>query len=135
MRILLITACLALVAAVPVPALAVVNPIIVNIQPLAANGPRGRVSFFQLGSDVVVNVTLDREQAGTKSAEIRRGSCANLAPQIQWNVVGVSGTQQTTRLPNVALNQLLGHAFVVNATQDRSSPVIGCADIRDVDAN
>jgi hypothetical protein len=133
MRMLLITACLALVAAVPVPAIAVVNPIIVNIQPIAPNGPRGKVSFFQLGSDVVVNVTLDHEQSGTQSAGIRRGSCKSLAPQAQWNVVSVSGSQQTTRLPNVELNQLLGHAFVVNATQNQSSPVIGCADIRDVD--
>jgi hypothetical protein len=133
MRMLLITAGVALVAAVPTPALAVANPIIVNIQPIIPNGPRGRVSFFQLGSDVVVNVTLDRERAGTQSAGIRRGSCANLAPQAQWNLVDVSGTQQTTRLPNVELNQLLGHAFVVNATQDRSSPIIGCADIRDAD--
>jgi hypothetical protein len=133
MRMLLLTAGLALIAAVPAPALAVVNPIIVNIQPIIPNGPRGRVSFFQLGSDVVVNVTLDHERAGTQSAGIRRGSCANLAPQAQWNVVDVSGTQQTTRLPKVELNQLLGHAFVVNATQDHSSPVIGCADIRDVD--
>jgi len=133
MRMLLMTACLALVAAVPAPALALVNPIIVNIRPISPNGPRGRVSFFQLGSDVVVNVTLDREIAGTQSAGIRRGSCATLAPQTQWNVVSVSGTQQTTRLPNVELNQLLGHAFVVNATESRSSPVIGCADIRDVD--
>jgi hypothetical protein len=123
----------ALMAAVTAPALAVVNPIIVNIRPITPNGPRGRVSFFQLGGDVVVNVTLDRERAGTQSAGIRRGSCANLAPQPQWNLVDVSGTQQTTRLPNVGLNQLLGHAFVVNATQDRSSPVIGCADIRDTD--
>jgi hypothetical protein len=128
---LLITAGVALVATMPAPALAIVNPIIVNIRPIIPNGPSGRVSFFQLGSDVVVNVTLDRERTGTQSAEIRRGSCTSLAPQAQWNVVGVSGAQQTTRLPNVELNQLLGHAFVVNATQDRSSPVIGCADIRD----
>jgi hypothetical protein len=123
----------ALMAAVSAPALAVVNPIIVNIRPIIPNGPRGRVSFFQLGGDVVVNVTLDRERAGTQSAGIRRGSCANLAPQAQWNLVDVSGAQQTTRLPNVELNQLLGHAFVVNATPDRSSPIIGCADIRDTD--
>jgi hypothetical protein len=131
MRLLLMTAGVALLATVPAPALAIVNPIIVNIRPIIRNGPSGRVSFFQLGSDVVVNVTLDRERAGTQSADIRRGSCASLAPQAQWNVVGVTGTQQTTRLPNVELNQLIGHAFVVNATQDRSSPVIGCADIRD----
>jgi hypothetical protein len=131
MRMLLITAGVALVATMPAPALAIVNPIIVNIRSIIPNGPSGRVSFFQLGSDVVVNVTLDRERTGTQSAEIRRGSCTSLAPQAQWNVVGVSGAQQTTRLPNVELNQLLGHAFVVNATQDRSSPVIGCADIRD----
>jgi hypothetical protein len=131
MRLLLMTAGVALLATVPAPALAIVNPIIVNIRSIIRNGPSGRVSFFQLGSDVVVNVTLDRERAGTQSADIRRGSCASLAPQAQWNVVGVTGTQQTTRLPNVELNQLIGHAFVVNATQDRSSPVIGCADIRD----
>jgi hypothetical protein len=130
---LLIIAGVALVAAVPAPVLAVVNPIIANIQPSSPNGPRGKVSFFQLGSDVVVNVTLDHERSGTQSAGIRAGSCAKLAPQTQWNVVDVSGAQQTTRLPNVGLNQLLGHAFVVNATQDRSSPVIGCADIRDAE--
>jgi hypothetical protein len=129
----ILTAGVVLMTAVPVPALAVANPIVANIRPIIPNGPRGRVSFFQLGGDVVVNVTLDHERAGTRAAEIRRGSCASLAPQAQWNVVDVSGTQQTTRLPKVELNQLLGHAFVVNATQDHSSPVIGCADIRDAD--
>jgi hypothetical protein len=111
--------------------IAVANPIVVNIQPTGSNGPRGRVSFFQLGSDVVVNVTLDHDVAGTQSAGIRRGSCANLTNQLQWNVVDVSGAQQTTRLPNVELNELLGHAFVINRTQDRTSPVIACADIRE----
>jgi hypothetical protein len=66
------TAGVALLATVPAPALAIVNPIIVNIRPIIRNGPSGRVSFFQLGSDVVVNVTLDRERAGTQSADIRR---------------------------------------------------------------
>jgi hypothetical protein len=127
------TAIVSLIAAVAAPAGAIVNPIVVDIRPKVAGGPHGRVSFFQLGSDVVVNVTLNRDQGKTQSAGIRRGSCANYAPQAQWNVVGVTGASQTTRLPNVALNQLLGHAFVVNATQDSSSPVIGCADIRDAD--
>src|SRR5580658_369815 len=131
MRIVLMAAVLALVAAVPLPALAVVNPIIVDVRPIARNGPIGRVSFFQLGGGVVVNVTLDSGRGGAEAAGIRRGTCASLAPQAQWYVVDVSGTQQTTRLPNVELNQLLGHAFVVNATQDRSSPIIGCADIHD----
>lgn len=133
MRIFLTTVGIAFMAAVAAPALAVVNPIIVNLQPITPNGPRGKVSFFQLGSDVVVNVTLDRGLGGSQSADIRRGTCAKLAPQAQWNVVDVSGSQQTTRLPNVELNQLLGHAFVVNATENRSSRIIGCADIRDSD--
>jgi hypothetical protein len=124
---------IAFMAAVAAPALAVVNPIIANLQPITPNGPRGKVSFFQLGSDVVVNVTLDHGLGGSQSADIRRGTCAKLAPQVQWNVVDVSGSQQTTRLPHVALNQLLGHALVVNATENRSSRIIGCADIRDTD--
>src|ERR1700721_1458653 len=106
------TAGIALMAAVPAPSLAVVNPIIAKIQPIAPNGPRGRVSFFQLGSDVVVNVTLDRGLGGSQSADIRRGTCAKLAPQAQWNVVDVSGSQPTTRVPPVELNELLRHAFV-----------------------
>ncbi len=116
--------------ALAAPALAISNPIIVNIRPVGTAGARGTVSFFQLGSGIIVNVMLHRDRKGTQSVGIHRGTCASYRPRADWVVVGVSGQTQETRVPNLRLSQLLGHVVVIHRTRDRSSAVIGCAAIR-----
>lgn len=124
-------ASVALVVTPSAPVLAVVNPIVAQIHPVGANGARGRVSFFQLGNDVVVNVVLQHGRKGTQSVGIHEGTCARYRPRANWVVVGVEGSTQSTRVPHLKLKQLLGHALVIHKTRDRSSAAIGCADIRD----
>lgn len=126
-----IAATAALVVAFAAPALAMHNPIVVNIRPTVANGARGHATFFQIGQDVDVAVILGRDRKGTQSVGIHRGTCAKYDPRPDWVVVGVAGTTQDTRLPNVRLSRLLRHALVVHRTKNRSSLAIGCATIVD----
>jgi hypothetical protein len=121
----------AMLAATAVPALAIHNPIVVDVRPTAPNGARGHVTFFQVGSNVDVTVILGRDRKGTQSVGIHKGTCTKYDPRPDWVVVGVSGTTQDTRLPNMSLPRLLGHALVIHRTKSRSSPAIGCANIRD----
>lgn len=120
-----------LLCAAAAPALALHNPLVAVISPVGAHGAHGRATFFQLGNDVLVTVILRTDRPGTQSVGIHRGTCARFEPRPDWVVVGVGGTTQETRLPRFRLNRLLGHVLVVHARRDRSSPVIGCAAIRD----
>lgn len=120
-----------MLAGTAVPALAIHNPIVVDVRPTVPNGARGHVTFFQLGPNVDVTVILGRDRKGTQSVGIHKGTCAKYDPRPDWVVVGVSGTTQETRLPNISLSRLLGHALVIHRTKSRSSAAIGCANIRD----
>jgi hypothetical protein len=121
----------AMIAATSAPALAIHNPIVVDVRPTVPNGARGHATFFQVGPNVDVTVILGRDRKGTQSVGIHKGTCAKYDPRPDWVVVGVASTTQDTRLPNLSLPRLLNHALVVHRTKSRSSPAIGCADIRD----
>lgn len=128
-----IVAAVTMAGMVRTPALAIHNPIVANIRPTVPGGARGHATFFQLGADIDVTVILGRDRKGTQSVGIHKGTCAKYASQPDWVVVGVAGTTQQTRLPNVRLNRLLRHVLIVHRTKVRSSPAIGCAAILDRD--
>ena len=112
------------------PALAIENPLVAPINPIGQGGARGNVTFFQLGSNVNVAVSLASGIAGEASVDLRKGTCKSYAPNSRWPLGSFGGSSQETRLPNTKLQSLVGEVLLVHKTQDVASPAIGCAEIR-----
>jgi hypothetical protein len=111
------------------PALALENPLVADISPIGAGGAHGKVTLFQLGHDVNVDVILASDRSGSQGLDIRKGTCKSYAETARWPLNPVSGTDQPTRL-NAKLEEFVGNALLVHKTADTSSPVVGCADLR-----
>jgi hypothetical protein len=112
------------------PAMAIENPLVASIKPVGQGGTRGNVTFFQMGTNVNVAVTLDKGIAGEGSVDLRKGTCNSYAPNSKWPLGSFGGSSQETRLPNTKLETLVGEVLLVHKTQDVASPAIGCAEIR-----
>jgi hypothetical protein len=112
------------------PALAIENPLVATIKPVGQGGTRGNVTFFQMGSNVNVAVSLESAIAGEASLDLRTGTCKSFAQNSKWPLGSFGGSSQETRLPNTKLESLVGEVLLVHKTQDVASPVIGCAEIR-----
>jgi hypothetical protein len=112
------------------PAMAIENPLVASIKPVGQGGTRGNVTFFQMGTNVNVAVTLDSGIAGEASLDLRQGTCKSYAPNSKWPLGSFAGSSQETRLPNTKLQTLVGEVLLVHKTQDVASPAIGCAEIR-----
>ncbi|MDB5092688.1 MAG: hypothetical protein JWO85_789 [Candidatus Eremiobacteraeota bacterium] len=112
------------------PALAIENPLVATIKPVGQGGTRGNVTFFQMGSNVNVGVSLESAVAGEASLDLRTGTCKTYAQNSRWPLGSFGGRTQETRLPNTKLESLVGEVLLVHKTQDVGSPVIGCAEIR-----
>jgi len=108
------------------PALAVDNPLVVEVQPVGADGVHGNATLFQLGDHVDVAVNLDGNESGSQAVDVRRGSCKSYAEGAKWPL----GSSQETRLPNIKLESLLGNVLLIHKTAEQSSPVVGCAQIK-----
>jgi len=112
------------------PALALENPLVAAINPIGQGGTRGNVTFFQMGNNVNVAVSLASGIAGEASLDLRKGTCKSYAPSARWPLGSFGGSSQETRLPNTKLQSLIGEVLLVHKTPDVASPAIGCADIR-----
>ena len=95
-----------------------------------AAAARGNVTFFQMGSNVNVAVSLESGIAGEASLDLRTGTCKAYAQHSKWPLGSFGGSTQETRLPNTKLENLVGEVLLVHKTHDVGSPVIGCAEIR-----
>ena len=112
------------------PALAIENPLVATIKPVGQGGTRGNVTFFQMGSNVNVAVSLESGVAGEASLDLRTGTCKAYAQNSKWPLGSFGGSTQETRLPNTKLENLVGEVLLVHKTHDVGSPVIGCAELR-----
>jgi hypothetical protein len=131
-RIVIAAAVVAAMSAVifATPVLAIENPLVATINPIGQGGARGNVTFFQMGSNVNVAVSLDAGVAGEAAFDLRKGTCKTYAQNSRWPLGSFGGSSQETRLPNTKLEALVGEVLLIHKTQDVGSPAIGCAEIR-----
>jgi hypothetical protein len=108
------------------PALALENPLVIDVQPVGSDGVHGNATLFQLGDKVDLAVNLDGNQSGSQAIDIRKGSCKSYAGSAKWPL----GTSQETLLPNTKIESLLGNVLLIHKSAEQSSPVVGCADIK-----
>lgn len=111
---------------VAAPALAISNPLVAEITPAGGGNVHGNVTFFQLGSNVQVGLNLSGGNANAEAVDIRKGTCKSYSDTARWPL----GASQDTRLPNTKLQDLVGSVLLIHKTQDESSPVAGCAQIK-----
>jgi hypothetical protein len=123
-----VAACSATILATP--ALAIDNPIAATIAPLGSKGASGNVTFFQMGQNVNVSVSLDKDSQGAQALDLRKGTCKSFAQSSAWPLGSFNGSSQETRLPNTTLEKLVGNVLLIHKSQDVSSPAIGCAQIK-----
>ncbi len=112
------------------PALAVENPLVVNITPVGSAGAHGKATVMQLASNVNVDVILDKSTPSSEALDIHKGSCKSYAGTATRTLVAVNGTTQDTKLGNTKLDDLVGNVLLVHKTGEATSPVVGCADLR-----
>jgi hypothetical protein len=112
------------------PALAIENPIAATIAPVGAKGASGNVTFFQMGNNVNVNVSLDKDTQGVQALDLRKGTCKSFAPSSAWPLGTFNGSSQETRLPNTTLEKLVGNVLLIHQSENVNSPAIGCAQIK-----
>jgi hypothetical protein len=108
------------------PALALDNPLVIDVQPVGADGVHGNATLFQLGDKVDLAVNLDGNESASQAIDIRKGSCKSYAATAKWPL----GASQETLLPNTKVESLLGNVLLIHKTADVSSPVVGCAEIK-----
>lgn len=108
-----------------VPALAVTNPLVAPIIPLAGSNVRGNVTFFQLGKNVAVGLNLTG-LGGAQAIDIRKGSCKSYAATPAMPL----GDGQDTQLSNTTLAQLSGNVLLIHKSADVASPAVGCAEAK-----
>ena len=124
-RIAMIAGALAALA-LGAPALALDNPLIIDVQPVGADGVHGNATLFQLGDDIDLAVNLDGNDSASQAIDIRKGSCKSYADSGKWPL----GASQETRLPKTKVESLLGNVLLIHKTSEESSPVVGCAEIK-----
>ena len=112
--------------ALGMPALALDNPLVIQVEPVGSDGVHGNATLFQLGDKVDLAVNLDGNQSGSQAVDIRKGSCKSYAERAKWPL----GASQETLLPNTKVDGLLGNVLLIHKTAEESSPVIGCAEIK-----
>jgi hypothetical protein len=122
-----VAACAALISA---PALAIENPLAATINPVGGHGAHGNVTFFQMGNNINVAVSLDNDTAGEAAFDLRKGTCKNYATNSRWPLGTFAGSSQETRLPNTKLESLVGQVLLIHKSPSVDSPAVGCAEIR-----
>jgi hypothetical protein len=108
-------------------ALALSNPLVADVVPLGGGNVHGNATFFQLGDNVTIGLNLSGGDANQEAIDVPKGTCKSYASTAQWPL----GAGQNIRLPHTKLNQLLGDVLLVHKTPSESSPVVGCAAIKD----
>jgi hypothetical protein len=108
-----------------VPALAVTNPLVAPIIPLAGSSVRGNVTFFQLGKNVAVGLNLTGS-GGAQALDLRKGSCKSYAATPAMPL----GSGQDTQISNTTLAQLSGQVLLIHKSADVASAPVGCAEIK-----
>lgn len=112
--------------AVGMPALALDNPLVIQVEPVGSDGVHGNATLFQLGDQVDLEVNLDGNESASQAIDIRKGTCKSYAHTAKWPL----GASQETRLPKTTVESLLGNVLLIHKTAEESSPVIGCAAIK-----
>jgi hypothetical protein len=114
------------VACCPVPALALDNPLVVNLQGTTVPHQVASATIFGSGPTVVVNVTANRRLPKNVAVTLNRGTCAHPGA-IAFALERVSGGQSLTQLHHpLAFVAQRAKSMVVHRSFGERSPVLAC---------
>jgi hypothetical protein len=117
---------LALSAAMSAPALALSNPLVVDLR--AANGPQTEASatIFGSGSSVLVNVRGQGNLPKTAAVTLNDGDCAKPG-EVAFALSGIADNQSLTQLAHPLADVAeKAKSLVIHQTSSETSPAFAC---------
>jgi hypothetical protein len=128
---LILLGALIVAAAAGGPALALDNPVIVDLQAVKGEQPEGSATIFGSGPSVLVNVTVGGGVPKAAAITLNDGDCANPG-SIAFALSGLSENQSLTKLAH-SLSEVAGKAksLVIHQTSSLTSPAFACGKVTD----
>jgi hypothetical protein len=120
---------LALAAAIATPALALDDPLVVDLHSEKGAQADGSATIFGSGSSVLVNVTASGGVPPAAAVTLNDGSCSNPG-DIAFALTGLSDNQSLTKLEH-PLSEIAGKAksLVIHTTSSLTSPAFACGKV------
>jgi hypothetical protein len=120
---------LAISAACSAPALALDNPVLVDLQAEHGAQPAGTATIFGSGSTVLVNVTAKATAPNGAAVTLNEGNCSHPG-SVAFALSGLSDRQSLTQLKH-PLDDVAQKAksMVIHQTSSETSPAFACGAI------